>query len=135
VFTSVPAGYTAVELATGGVYNAVNGAPDTLITDGGTLSGTGTRITTAPLSPAVNLAPQRLYFLAVGCNLATSLLGARNGVGALNASLIGGATFPSNSTQITSVWTFSANHLPATFANGGAISVTSGSVPGVFAGP
>jgi hypothetical protein len=82
------------------------------------------------LCAPVRLAPQTLYFLAVGRSAATSLEGARNGVGALNASLVGAAGYTSNSTQITAPWSFVVHGLPPTFGYG--TTITSGSGSGLF---
>ncbi len=117
-----------------GVYGAVNGQPNTLIADGGTLSGTGTLVTAGTLSEAVQLAPQTLYFLAVGCNSSASLIGAINNTGALSGPLTGGPDFTDTTTQMTAPWTFVANALPTLFGNG-TITSAAGSIPNVYAEP
>ncbi len=118
-----------------GVYNAFNGQPSTLITDGGTLSGTGTLVTSATLTPSVQLAPQTLYFLAVGCSGNAMLLGALNNVGAASGPLTGSpTTYADTTTQITATWTFSSGALPTIFGNG-TITSAAGSIPNVYAGP
>ncbi len=117
-----------------GVYGAVNGQPNTLIADGGAVSGTGTLVTAGTLSAAVQLAPQTLYFLAVGCNSSASLIGAINNTGALSGPLTGGSDFTDTTTQMTAPWTFVANAPPTLFGNG-TITSAAGSIPNVYAEP
>jgi hypothetical protein len=119
-----------------GVYGASNGQPSTLLADGGTLSGMGTLGTSGTLSPTVQLAPQTLYFLAVGCSGSATLEGATNGGGALPEPLVGLPNYTSNATRMTSAWTFtSPGGLPATFSNGGPITNAASSIPNVYARP
>ena len=117
-----------------GLYNAFAGIPTTLIVDGGALAVTsmGTVATTGTFS--VQLAPQTLYFLAVGCSGSVTLEGAVAG-GGLGPSLIGAPDYTNTSTRISAAWTFAAGALPMTFAGSGTISSAAGDVPNVFAGP
>ncbi len=117
-----------------GVYGAVNGQPNTLIVDGGTLSGTGTLVTAGTFSTPVQLAPQTLYFLAVGCSGPASLIGALDNTGAPSAPLTGAFDYTDTTTQMTAPWPFVANALPTLFGNG-TITSAAGSIPNVYAGP
>ena len=117
-----------------GVYSASNGQLSTLIADGGTLSGMGTLVTSGTFSAAVQLAPQTLYFLAVGCNGAPTLKGAPNGGGSLSEPLIGVPNYMASATRMTASWTFASGGLPTLFGNG-TITSTPNSIPNVYAGP
>ena len=121
-----------------GIYNSVSGSPTTLIADGGTLTLTsvGTVVTTGTFSAPVQLAPQTLYFLAVGCNGPVNLEGVpTSSHGGFTTPLVGAAGFADTSTQITATWTFAPGALPSTFANGGSTTIVNGDVPNVYAGP
>jgi hypothetical protein len=130
----VPTGTALCRL---GVYYAFNGRPSTLIADGGTVSGSGSLVTAAgALSAPVQLAPQTLYFLAVGCNgpASTLLLGAVNNGGALSGPLTGGANYSVPASQITAPWAFSSGQLSTIFGSG-TITTSNGSIPNVYAKP
>jgi hypothetical protein len=117
-----------------GVYGASNGQPNALIADGGTLSGTGagTLTTSGTFSAPVQLAPQTLYFLAVGCNGAPTLKGANSGGGALSEPLTGVPNYNANATRIIASWTFTSGGLPTLFGSG---TITASPIPSVYAGP
>ena len=119
-----------------GVYGASNGQPSALIADGGTLSatGAGTITTSGTFSAPVQLAPQTLYFLAVGCSGAPTLMGAGNGGGSLSEPLIGVPNYMASATRMTASWTFASGGLPTLFGNG-TITSTANSIPNVYAGP
>jgi hypothetical protein len=117
-----------------GVYTNMSGLPAQLIADGGALTvlAAGTVVTTGAFSAPVQLAPQTLYFLAVGCDGTLTLQG--NLASGLNVGLptplVGAPGFLVNSTQLYTTWSFGA--LPNPF---GAVTTANGPIPNVYAGP
>jgi hypothetical protein len=118
-----------------GVYNAVSGAPASLIVDAGTIGVTSTITSPATITPAIELAPQTLYFLAVGCNGSVSLEGVVAG-GGLSAPLTGAGSLAATTTLLSNAWTFMVNGFPSPFTQTSPITITAGGpVPNVYAGP
>jgi hypothetical protein len=118
-----------------GLYNAYAGAPSTLIKDAGAVSVTSTGAISSS-AIAVELAPQTLYFLVVGCNGSVSLQGVVAG-GGLSAPLVGASNFATTSTLLSNTWTFAANGLVSPFASASdPVTITAGGpVPNVYAEP
>jgi hypothetical protein len=121
-----------------GVYNAFNGVPSTLVATGGTLSAiTATTVTTSgAFSAPVELAPQTLYFLAVGCSGSVMVEGAPTASNSgFTGPLTGAPSFTAPTSQISVAWAFSAGSLPSTFTSTGTITTAYADVPNVYAGP